>query len=65
MLLSSLTRERMAIIKKGHLEMPSDISGFIHFTYDHHVKEIVSKLCQRLKDAGFDIDSDRIAEATQ
>ena len=65
MLLSSLTRERMAIIKKGHLEMSSDISGFIHFTYNHHVKEIVSKLCQRLKDAGFDIDSDRIAEATQ
>ncbi len=65
MLLSSLTRERMAIIVKGHLEIPSDISGFIHFSYNQYVKEIVPKLCQRLKDAGFDIDSNRIADATQ
>jgi len=29
MLLSSLTRDRVAIIVKGHLELPSDLEGII------------------------------------
>lgn len=65
MLLSSLTRARMAIVVKGHLEMPSDLQGIIHLGYNEHVKEIIPKLCQRLKEAGFDIDSNQIAAATQ
>ncbi|MDD2711077.1 MAG: nucleotide-binding protein [Verrucomicrobiae bacterium] len=65
MLLSSLTRSRMAIIVKGHLEMPSDLQGIIHLAYNEHVKEIVPKLCQRLKEAGFDLEPDQIAAATQ
>lgn len=65
MLLASLTRERMAIIVKGHLEMPSDLSGVIHLAYNDHVKEIIPKLCQRLKDAGFDLHTHQIAAASQ
>ncbi len=65
MLLASLTRKRMAIIVKGHLEMPSDLQGIIHLAYNDHVKEIVPKLCQRLKEAGFDLEPNQIATAAQ
>ena len=65
MLLASLTRVHMAIVVKGHLEMPSDLQGIIHLAYNDHVKEIIPKLCQRLKEAGFDIDPNQIAAATQ
>lgn len=65
MLLASLTRARMAIIVKGHLEMPSDLQGVIHLPYNDHVKEIIPKLCQRLKEAGFDLQPGQIAAASQ
>lgn len=65
MLLSSLTRARMAIVIKGHMEIPSDLSGIIHFGYNDHVREIVPKLCQRLKEAGFDLQPAQIAAAAQ
>jgi|SRR6267143_6850335 len=65
MLLSSLTRARMAIVIKGHIEIPSDLQGIIRFGYNDHVKEIVPKLCQRLKEAGFDLNPGQIAAAAQ
>ena len=65
MLLSSLTRSRMAILLKGHVEIPSDLEGIIRLHYNNHVKEIVPKLCQRLREAGFELDSDQIATASQ
>ena len=65
MLLASLTRARMAIVVKGHLEMPSDLQGVIHLAYNEHVKEIIPKLCQRLKEAGFDLQPNQIAMAAQ
>jgi predicted nucleotide-binding protein len=65
MLLASLTRSRMAIVVKGHLEMPSDLQGIIHLGYNDHVKEIIPKLCQRLKEAGFDLNPTQIAAAAQ
>lgn len=65
MLLASLTRSRMAIIVKGHLEMPSDLQGIIHLAYNDHVREIIPKLCQRLKEAGFDLEPNQIAAAAQ
>ncbi len=63
MLLASLTRERIAIIVKGHIELPSDLEGIIRFGYNEHIREVVPKLCQRLKEAGFQISSDKIAAA--
>ncbi len=65
MLLSSLTRQRIAIVVKGHVEIPSDLQGIIRFGYNDHVREIVPKLCQRLKEAGFDLQPDQIAAASQ
>ena len=65
MLLSSLTRERIAIVVKGHLEIPSDLEGIIRYGYNEHIKEIIPKLCKRLKEVGFELDSDKIMQATQ
>jgi predicted nucleotide-binding protein len=65
MLLSSLTRDRMAIVVKGHVEIPSDLQGIIRLNYNDHIKEIVPKLCQRLKEVGFNLDPDQIAAAAQ
>lgn len=65
MLLSSLTRARTAFVVKGHVELPSDLQGIIRFSYNDHVKEIVPKLCQRLKEAGFDLQPAQIAAASQ
>lgn len=65
MLLSSLTRERMAIVVKGHVEIPSDLQGIIRFGYNDHIKEVIPKLCQRLKEAGFDLQPSQIASAVQ
>lgn len=65
MLLSSLTRQRMAIVVKGHVEIPSDLQGIIRFGYNDHVREIVPKLCQRLKEAGFDLSPSQIVAAAQ
>lgn len=65
MLLSSLTRARMAIIVKGHVEIPSDLQGIIRLGYNDHIREVVPKLCQRLRDAGFEIDPNKMASAAQ
>lgn len=64
MLLSSLTRARMALIVKGHLELPSDLQGIIRLGYNDHIREIVPKLSQRLKEAGFEIDASAISAAS-
>lgn len=64
MLLASLTRERMAIIVKGHIEIPSDMEGIIRYPYNDHIREIIPKLARRLSESGFDV-SEYIAAATQ
>lgn len=63
MLLASLTRERMALLVKGHLELPSDLQGIIRFGFNDHVREVIPKLCTRLQEAGIEIDSAKISEA--
>ncbi|MEW5977591.1 MAG: TIR domain-containing protein [Acidobacteriota bacterium] len=65
MLLSSLTRECMAIGVQGHVAIPSDRQGLIRLGYNDHVKETDPKLCQRLKEVGFDLQPEQIAAATQ
>lgn len=39
MLLASLTRQRMALLVKGHLELPSDLQGIIRLGFNEHVRE--------------------------
>jgi predicted nucleotide-binding protein len=65
MLIASLGRERVAILKKGEIEIASDAQGVIYISFDRHVKETVPKLAQRLRGAGFTLDEDRVISAGQ
>ena len=64
MLIAAFGRSRVAILKKGHVEVPSDASGIIYLPFNSHVKETTAKLCQRLGEAGFELSSDAIAKAS-
>ena len=51
MLIAAFGRPRVAILKKGHVDVPSDASGIIYLPFNNHVKDAAPKLCQRLSDA--------------
>lgn len=63
MMMSSLGRKRMAILKKGNLEMPSDTDGILRLEFNDNVVEIGQKLIGRLQKAGIKIDQNLIPEA--
>ena len=63
MLVSAIGRTNVAILKKGHLEVPSNVDGIIYLAFNDHVKETVPKLVERLREAGFDLDQRAISEA--
>lgn len=65
MVMAALGRERMAILKKGALEMPSDSDGIIRLEFNERVQEVVPKLVQRLQAAGINVDPTKIAAASQ
>lgn len=60
MVLASLGRERMVLLKKGALELPTDVNGVIYLDFNDHVKEVAVKLATRMKGAGIKIDDDLI-----
>ena len=64
MVMAALGRSRMAILQKGALERPSDTDGILRIEFNHHVREIVPKLVQRLQSAGFNITPEMIAAAS-
>jgi predicted nucleotide-binding protein len=64
MLLARLGRSNVAILKKGSLEIPSDAGGIIYLSFKDHVREAVSKLAQRLMDAGFKLKPEHIVTAS-
>ena len=64
MLIAAFGRDRVAILKKGHVVVPSDASGIIYLGFNSHVKETAGKLCQRLREAGFELSPDAIANAS-
>lgn len=61
MVLASLGREHMAILKKGALEHPSDVDGVLRLDFNDHVKEVAHRLATRMKKAGIEIDDALIA----
>ncbi len=63
MMMTSLGRERIAILKKGNLEMPSDTDGILRLEFNDNVVEIGQKLIGRLQNAGIKIDQNLIPEA--
>lgn len=44
MLITALGRPNVAILKKGHLEIPSDANGILYIGFNDHVKETVTRL---------------------
>ena len=64
MLISAIGRPYIAILKKGHLEVPSDADGVLHIPFNDHVKETVPKLTNRLREAGFVLNPDAVANAS-
>lgn len=61
MVLASLGRDRMAIVKKGALEHPSDVDGVLRLDFNDHVKEVAPRLATRMKRSGIEIDDALIA----
>lgn len=64
MLIAALGRKNVAILKKGHLEVPSDASGILYIPFNEHVKETVPKLVDRLQHAGIKVNPENIIKAT-
>lgn len=63
MVLASLGRDRMVLLKKGALEIPTDVNGVIYLEFNEHVKEVAVKLATRMKGAGIPIDDSLIHSA--
>lgn len=64
MLLSSIGRKNVAILKKGHVDVPSDAQGILYLGFNDHVKEVVPRLVDRLTHAGFVLDPISITKAS-
>ena len=64
MLISSIGRRNMAMLVKGHLEKPSDADGILYIPFNNHVKETVPRLANRLKESGFVLNPDKVAQAS-
>lgn len=64
MLISAVGRPNVAILKKGHLEVPSDAQGILYIPFNDHVKEVVPKLADRLRAAGFVLNPEAITRAS-
>jgi predicted nucleotide-binding protein len=64
MLISAVGRPNVAILKKGHVEVPSDAHGILYIPFNDHVKETVPKLADRLTAAGFILNPAAISKAS-
>lgn len=64
MLISAIGRGNVAILKKGHVEAPSDAQGILYIPFNDHVKETVPKLTDRLRKAGFVLSPAKISNAS-
>lgn len=64
MLISAIGRPNVAILKKGHVEVPSDAQGILYIPFNDHVKEAVPKLADRLRAAGFVLNPEAITRAS-
>ena len=61
MFLSKLGRNRVIMLHKGDLELPSDINGLIYLPYRSDVQEVKAKLAASLQKIGFSIDIEKLS----
>ncbi len=64
MLIAALRRPKVAILRKGFIESPSDASGILYKPFNTHVKEVVPWLVERLRDAGILVSADNVTNAS-
>ena len=64
MLIAALGRPNVAILKKGHVDVPSDADGIIYLPFNQHVKETMPRLCERFRLAGFPLTPTQITRAS-
>ena len=53
MVLANLGRERVAILYKQSVELPSDIAGLIYISFQERVDEVKTQLFKELEAAGY------------
>lgn len=53
MVLASLGRQRVAILYKQSVELPSDINGLIYIPFQEKVDEVKAQLFKELQAAGY------------
>lgn len=58
MLIGLLGRNKIAVLRKGEIENPTDISGVIYKSYNTNVKEIEDLLRKEFKTAGLNINEE-------
>lgn len=56
MFLAKLGRKRVAILHKGDVELPSDISGLLYIPFKDRVDEVKERVAAELQEAGFKIN---------
>lgn len=64
MMIAALGRANLAILKKGHVEVPSDAQGILYLPFNDHVRETVPRLVDRLRNAGFVLNPEAITRAS-
>jgi predicted nucleotide-binding protein len=56
----SLGSGRACLLRKGDVEIPSDLFGVIYTDFDHPAEGWKVKLARELKAAGFKFDADKV-----
>lgn len=64
MMLASLTRKNVAILRHVSIEQPSDADGIKYISFDKDISECTQALVGRLMNSGFEIDSKKLAAAS-
>lgn len=64
-LIGAVGRENIIVLKKGHLELPSDISGLLYIEFNDSVREKSNDLLQAIRNKGISIDPDDILKAAK
>lgn len=45
--------------------MPSDLQGIIWYGFKEHIREVIPKLCTRLREVGIEIETAKVSAACE
>lgn len=62
-LIGTVGRKNIIVLKKGHLELPSDINGLLYIEFNDSVKEKSNDLLSALRNKGFSLDPEDMLKA--